>query len=399
MTLPESAGIKAEVRQWREEDGQGGLKKQLGRTAARAGGKGERGSRPEMCPPAQLAGLGSSAAMGTHLAAVEMLLPGLRRLGRGPLALELRLQEEAAELVEAFQREQGEDDFTFFSPIVISTARVIGALVFSRHFLSEDPFFQELIQTVNFGLAFVGTIWCRLSWSSRRQLNDLFPWAFCCLPGPYQEMFRYQKAVWGYIHRELSRHKLRTSEAPKDFISYYLAQIIKAGLKGLQRARDLERLSPPPTHQATDDPVSTFNEENLIQVVVDLFLEGAQRLSSGVTVGAVRQCVTSTRVHGHPVPKFNPGHFLDKDGNFVVREVFLPFSAGHQVCLGDQLARMKLLLMFAILLRTFSFQLPGRSPGLRLEYNFGGTRQPQPQKIYAVPRLNCPHPGPREEVL
>lgn len=30
---------------------------------------------------------------------------------------------------------------------------------------------------------------------------------------------------------------------------------------------------------------------------------GAQRLSSGVTVGAVRQCVTSTRVHGHPVPK------------------------------------------------------------------------------------------------
>lgn len=69
------------------------------------------------------------------------------------------------------------------------------------------------------------------------------------------------------------------------------------------------------------------------------------------------------------------------------------------MCLGDQLARMKLLLMFAILLRTFSFQLPGRSPGLRLEYNFGGTRQPQPQKIYAVPRLNCPHPGPREEVL
>lgn len=47
--------------------------------------------------------------MGTHLAAVEMLLPGLRRLGRGPLALELRLQEEAAELVEAFQREQGEE--------------------------------------------------------------------------------------------------------------------------------------------------------------------------------------------------------------------------------------------------------------------------------------------------
>ena len=44
MTLPESAGIKAEVRQWREEGGQGGLKKRLGRTAARAGGQGEGGA-------------------------------------------------------------------------------------------------------------------------------------------------------------------------------------------------------------------------------------------------------------------------------------------------------------------------------------------------------------------
>ncbi|XP_007119987.2 LOW QUALITY PROTEIN: cytochrome P450 2C31-like [Physeter macrocephalus] len=325
--------------------------------------------------------------------------------------------------------------------IVTSTARVIGALVFGRCFLLEEPFFQELIQAIDFGLAFVSTIW--------RRLYDLFPWAFRHRPGPHQEMFRYQKAVRGYICREISRHKLRTPEAPKDFISCYLAQITKA----------------------TDDPVSTFNEENLIQVVVDLFLGGTdttattlcwaliymvqhgaiqervqreldevlgtsravryedrkrlpytravlhevQRLSSVVTAGAVRQCVTSTRVHSHPMPKstiilpnlasvlydpecwetpqqFNPGHFWDKDGNFLVNEAFLPFSAGHRVCLGDQLVQMELFLMFATLLRTFWFQLPERSPGLRLEYIFGGTRQPWPQKICAVPRLNCLKP-------
>uniref|UniRef100_A0A8C3WLX6 Uncharacterized protein n=1 Tax=Catagonus wagneri TaxID=51154 RepID=A0A8C3WLX6_9CETA len=149
-------------------------------------------------------------------------------------------------------------------------------------------------------------------------------------------------------------------------------------------------------------------------------LHEVQRLSTVMAVGAVRQCVTSTCVHGHPVPKgtiilpnlasvlydpecwetprqFNPGHFLDKDGNFLVNEAFLPFSAGHRVCLGEQVARTELFLMFATLLRTFRFQLPEGSPGLRLEYLFGGTRQPQPQKICAVPRLNCHCSGAREE--
>lgn len=50
--------------------------------------------------------------------------------------------------------------------------------------------------------------------------------------------------------------------------------------------------------------------------------------------------------------------------------------------------------MFATLLRTFQFQLPEGSQGLRLEYVFGGTLQPQPQKICAVLRLSS---LPREE--
>lgn len=54
--------------------------------------------------------------------------------------------------------------------IVTSTARVIGALVFGHHFLLEDPFFQELIQAIDFGLAFVSTIWRRVSWPLGRQV-------------------------------------------------------------------------------------------------------------------------------------------------------------------------------------------------------------------------------------
>uniref|UniRef100_A0A2I3SQ43 Uncharacterized protein n=1 Tax=Pan troglodytes TaxID=9598 RepID=A0A2I3SQ43_PANTR len=149
--------------------------------------------------------------------------------------------------------------------------------------------------------------------------------------------------------------------------------------------------------------------------------EDRKRLSV-VAVGAVRQCVTSTRVCSYPMSKgtiilpnlasvlydpeswetprqFNPGHFSDKDANFVANEAFLPFSAGHRVYPADQLAQMELFLMFATLLRTFRFQLPEGSPGLKLEYIFGGTWQPQPQEICAVPRLSSPSPGPREDGL
>lgn len=47
-------------------------------------------------------------------------------------------------------------------PIVQSTTRVIGALVFGHHFLSEEPIFLELIQAINLGLAFASTIWRRV---------------------------------------------------------------------------------------------------------------------------------------------------------------------------------------------------------------------------------------------
>ncbi|KAM4887839.1 cytochrome P450 2J2-like isoform 1-T1 [Thomomys bottae] len=284
----------------------------------------------------------------------------------------------------------------------------------------------------------------------------MFPWALRHLLGPHQELFRYHKTMQGFIRYEITRHKLKASEAPKDFISCYLAQITKA----------------------TDNPTSTFNEENLIQVVIDLFLGGTdttattlhwalicmvhhravqervqqeldavlgsaqavcyqdrerlpytravlhevQRLSSVGAVGAVRRCVTPTSLHAYFLPKgtiilpnlasvlydpeywesprqFNPSHFLDKDGNFVVNEAFLLFSAGMNIERWDQLAGMELFLMFTTLLRAFSFQLPEGRPGLSLQYVFGGTLQLQPQKICAFPPLSSPSSALTEEGL
>ncbi|NWI57495.1 CP2K1 protein, partial [Calyptomena viridis] len=134
-----------------------------------------------------------------------------------------------------------------------------------------------------------------------------------------------------------------------------------------------------------------------------------QRFSNIISVGMPRVCVRNTTLLGFPLKKgtivlpniasslydpeqwktprqFNPGHFLDKDGNFVSQEAFLPFSIGHRVCLGEHLARTELFIFFANLLRAFTFRLPEGVTEINTEPIFGGTLQPHPYRVCAIPR-------------
>ncbi|XP_034047255.1 cytochrome P450 2K1-like [Thalassophryne amazonica] len=89
---------------------------------------------------------------------------------------------------------------------------------------------------------------------------------------------------------------------------------------------------------------------------------------------------------------FNPSHFLDKEGQFVKREAFLPFSAGRRLCLGEGLARMQLLLFFSSLLQRFRFTPP---PGvgeddLDLTPGFSFISGPLPHELCASTTLDPP---------
>nr|XP_020442273.1 cytochrome P450 2K1-like [Monopterus albus] len=123
------------------------------------------------------------------------------------------------------------------------------------------------------------------------------------------------------------------------------------------------------------------------QFVVHFWNEFCQLLGiSGTTVYPLLTSVLYDETEWERPHSFYPAHFLDKDGKFVKRDAFMPFSAGHRICLGESLARMELFIFFTTLLQHFRFTPP---PGvsedeLDLTPRVGLSLNPLPHKLCAV---------------
>lgn len=359
----------------------------------------------------------------------------LRNLGLGKRGLESRIQEEAQNLVEILAAQNGKPiDVSNF--IIHSVANVISAAVFGHRFSIDDPTFKKLVAINQHLIDSLGSKWGRL--------YDSFPWLMKRLPGPHQTAFENREYMYNFVRNEIRIHQQKESpEEPNDIIYHYLAQIEK-------------------TH---DDPDSTFDMANLLQVVVDLFTAGTessattlqwaillmlaypdiqekihkeldevlhdssaityedrkrlpytnaviheiQRFGNIASVGTIRRNIKDITLDGYFIKKdtdilpnldsvlhdpqywetpykFNPKHFLDKDGNFKSNVAFLPFSAGHRVCLGEQLARYELSIFFFTLLRTFRFLLPEGVTEVNTKYIAKVVLQPHPYKVCVIQR-------------
>ncbi|XP_019358962.1 PREDICTED: cytochrome P450 2J5-like [Gavialis gangeticus] len=362
----------------------------------------------------------------------------LRNLGLGKKTLEEWIQGQAQLLVQTFAREKGRPMDPSVS-ILSSINNVIAAVLFGHCFSSEDESFQQLFKGSQAMAEFEGTIWPRL--------YDAFPTLMKHLSPVFMRSLlalTHMQDLRRLVKDEIKSHQNSwVPEKPQDFIDSYLSQMWKT----------------------KDNPTSTFKENNMIQVITDLFIAGSDtttisllwailymmahpeiqervqeeldaiigssheiryedrmilpytnavlhevlRYSSISAIGVIRKCTKDTTVQGFPVSKgtlifpnlfsvlydpdhwetpqeFNPSHFLDKDGNFLNKEAFLPFSAGHRVCLGEQLAKTSLFIMFSNLLRAFTFRLPEGVKEINEKPIVGVILQPEPYKMCAVPR-------------
>ncbi|XP_042316381.1 cytochrome P450 2J2-like [Sceloporus undulatus] len=359
----------------------------------------------------------------------------MRNLGLGKKGMEHQIEEEAHRLVEAFSQAKGQPlDPSLLISNAIST--LISVVSFGYRFSQEDEMFQKLLEGID--------VLARFGVSFSHVVYNFFPWLMKYLPGPHKKALSCMEIALSFAKQEIKKHKERQDlQEPQDFIDFYLLQMEKS--KGDPNStfneENLAQCILDLFAAGTETTASTLMWVLLLMVAypdvqeraykemedvlgsshsvsyqdrkklpyTNAVIHEVQRAKYILPVGVPRRCSKELNMLGFHIPrktlvvtdlnsvlcdpkqwetpsKFNPNHFLDKEGNFIAKEEFLPFGAGARVCLGEQMARMELFLFFTHLLRAFRFQLPEGVKEISHKPVVGLSMHPYPFKLCAVPR-------------
>ncbi|XP_032081144.1 cytochrome P450 2J5-like [Thamnophis elegans] len=361
-------------------------------------------------------------------------ITSLRKLGLGKKSIEHQIEDAAQTLVEIFKQTKGQP----FDPslsVLNAVANVICALSFGHQFSTEDEDFQKLVHGLKIIFKFFGDFF--------HAVYDLFPKLMKYLPGPHKEALGSLDFILAFIKQEIEKHKESHSlHEPQDFIDYYLLQMEKSR-NDPDSTYDEENLAQCIVDFCGAGTETTFGtlmwalllltnhpdiQEKVQKEIEDAFgssgsisyqdrkklpytnavIHEMQRVKYILMYGIPRQSTKDVKMRGYHIPKgtfiipdfrsvlldpeqwempekFNPNHFLDKDGKFIDREEFLPFGMGERVCVGEQLARIETFVFLTSLLRAFSFRLPEGVKELNEAPIAKMTMHPHPYKLCAFP--------------
>ncbi|XP_035684756.1 cytochrome P450 2C31-like isoform X1 [Branchiostoma floridae] len=335
----------------------------------------------------------------------------LRNLGMrmGPGSMEENIREEARQLCMKLS-EQGPDAQArdIADNLTVSSANIVCSMVFGKRYDYDDVKFVELTKIVNKMIAQLGS----------SQLMTVFPF-LRFIPGvnsPKRILVEGINEVHVFLRQEITKHReTLDNENPRDFIDLLLIELQTQDKTDCVTEENIVWIIQDMFFAGIETTATTLRwgllymvlcpqEQQKVQAELDSVLGTGhdvptlahrsqlpytkatvmeiQRIRAIVPLSSPHAPNEDTTFRGYDIPagtqvlpnlwsanmdpefwpdpeKFDPGRFLESDGKVVTRpESFMPFSTGRRVCLGEQLAKMELFLLFSSLLKHFTFKLP-----------------------------------------
>lgn len=354
----------------------------------------------------------------------------LRHFGLGKLSLEPCILEEFQFVKKEFLQHSGGNGEAFDPSPIISNAvsNIICSMSFGRRFDYQDQEFKTLLGLMSRGL--------EISVNSKAILINICSWLYYLPFDPFKELRKVETDITTFLKGIIAQHRDSLDPAnPRDFIDMYLLETSRQQQEGkldssfsedylfyiigdlfiagtdtttntllwsllymclnpdvqekVQAEID-QVVGPDRTLSLTDKASMPFTEATIMEV---------QRMTVVVPLSIPHMASETTLFQGYTIPKgtlivpnlwsvhrdpsvwenpdeFNPYRFLDENRQTLKKEAFIPFGIGRRVCMGEQLAKMELFLMFANLMKSFIFRLPEGSAKPSMDGRFGLTLAP-----------------------
>uniref|UniRef100_A0A8C6CD93 Cytochrome P450 2C23-like n=1 Tax=Monodon monoceros TaxID=40151 RepID=A0A8C6CD93_MONMO len=358
----------------------------------------------------------------------------LRNFGMGKKGLEERVQEEAQFLVEELRKTEGPLDPVF--TLSCASCNVICSVLFNERFHYNNKTLLSLLSLLNKNFNRISSPW--------NQIYNLWPKLIKHLPGEHKAFSKRLNDVKYFILEKVKEHqKSLDHNNPRDYIDCFLSKmeqkqnpesefhlenlaacgsnLFSAGTEttSLTLSYGLLLLMKYPEVQAKVheeiDRVIGCNQSPCMKDKIKLpyteaVLHEIQRYITLLPSNMPRTVVRDMKFRQYFIPKgatvlpllssvlydckefpnpekFDPGHFLDKNGSVRKTEYFVPFSMGKRACVGEGLARVELFLFLTTILQNFVLKPLGEPKDIETKPIVTGfINIPQPYKLCFIPR-------------